>query len=94
MLCCRLLPSSPDSFLDFYEDPSTFYLVLEMVLGGDLFDQITSQGRFGEGDARACVRSLLEPLAYCHSRRIVHRDIKPENIMMATLDAQDRTIKV
>ena len=64
------------------------------MLGGELFDRIGLAGRFRESDARECVRSLLEALAYCHSQKIVHRDIKPENILMASRDANDSTIKV
>lgn len=81
-------------FIDFYEEPQTYFLVLEKVPGGELFDRIISEGRFCEKDAVGCIRSLLEALAYCHSRKIAHRDIKPENILFASLDAKDRTIKV
>lgn len=100
----RLLCSCPSAlfsvctaalrFVDFYEEPQTYYLVLERVPGGELFDRIISQGRFYEGDARACVRSLLEALVYCHSQKIAHRDIKPENILFASVDVDDHTIKV
>lgn len=82
-----------DRFLDFYEEPNTFYLVLEKVPGGELFDRIVSAGRFGEADARACVRSLLEAVGYCHAQKVAHRDIKPENLLMASLHDDDRTIK-
>eukprot|EP00752_Nemacystus_decipiens_P002427 g2286.t1 len=84
----------PGEFIDFYEEPQTYYLVLEKVPGGELFDRIIAQGRFCEDDARSCMRSLLEALAYCHSQKIAHRDVKPENILFASLDVQDRTIKV
>lgn len=62
--------------------------------GGELFDRIVAEGRFVEDDAKACVQSLLEVLAYCHSREIAHRDVKPENILFASLDSKDRTVKV
>lgn len=81
-------------FIDFYEEPQTFFLVLEKVPGGEMFDRIVADGRFREDDARGCVRSLLGALAYCHSQNVAHRDIKPENILFASLDAQDRTVKV
>lgn len=84
----------PYRFIDFYEEPQTFFLVLEKVPGGELFERIIAEGRFMEGDARDCIRSLLEALEYCHSQQIVHRDIKPENILFANLDATDRTVKV
>ncbi|CAM9786347.1 unnamed protein product [Ectocarpus sp. 6 AP-2014] len=81
-------------FIDFYEEPQTFFLVLEKVPGGELFDRIVAEGKFTEESARACMRSLLEALAYCHSQKIAHRDIKPENILFASLDAKDRTVKL
>ncbi|CAN0455948.1 unnamed protein product [Ectocarpus sp. 12 AP-2014] len=81
-------------FIDFYEEPQTFFLVLEKVPGGELFDRIVAEGKFTEESARACMRSLLQALAYCHSQKIAHRDIKPENILFASLDAKDRTVKL
>lgn len=81
-------------FIDFHEEPQTFFLVLEKVPGGELFDRIIAEGKFTEESARACMRSLLEALAYCHSQKIAHRDVKPENILFASLDAKDRTVKV
>lgn len=81
-------------FLDFYEEPSTYYLVLEKVPGGELFERIATQGKFGESIARNMVRSLLEALAYCHTQMVAHRDVKPENLLMASLDVNDQTIKV
>ncbi|CAB1106924.1 unnamed protein product [Ectocarpus sp. CCAP 1310/34] len=80
-------------FIDFYEEPQTFFLVLEKIPGGELFDRIVAEGKFTEESARAYMRSLLEALAYCHSQKIAHRDIKPENILLASLDAKDRTVK-
>ena len=59
-----------------------------------MFDRIIADGRFREEDGRACVRSLLEAVAYCHSQKVAHLDIKPENILFASLDARDRTVKV
>lgn len=84
----------PCRFIDFYEEPQNFFLVLEKVPGGELFDRIIAEGRFVEDEARACVQSLLEALAYCHSKNIVHRDVKPENILFARLQPKDYTVKV
>lgn len=81
-------------FLDFYEEVDTYYIVMERVNGGELFDKIVTVGRFSERDAREYVRSLLLALEYCHSKNVAHRDIKPENLLMASLDVEERTIKV
>lgn len=71
-----------------------FYIVMEWVHGGELFDKIVTAGRFSERDAREYVRSLLLALEYCHSRKVAHRDIKPENLLVASLDVEEHTIKV
>ena len=33
--------------------------------------------------ARVLIRTLLETLAYLHSKTIAHRDLKPENLLLA-----------
>lgn len=60
-----------------------FYLVLEYVSNGELFDFIYLTGRgFGEVLGRHIFILLLEALEACHKEGIVHRDLKPENIMV------------
>jgi calcium-dependent protein kinase len=40
--------------------------------------------RFKEADAAIIIKSVLQAIAYCHSRGIIHRDLKPENILVPT----------
>lgn len=42
------------------------YIVLELALGGELFDYIANSGRFEEPLARYFFKQLLEGLDYCH----------------------------
>lgn len=69
-----------------YEDASTYYLVMELCSGGELFDQIVARGQFSEADAVNIMRSLLDFVAYAHSKHIMHRDLKPENILLTSRD--------
>lgn len=57
------------------------------VTGGELYDRITSLGRFTEDRARMVFRQIAEAVAYLHSQDIAHRDLKPENILMKSPDS-------
>lgn len=63
----------------FYEDGDAFYIVTELMTGGELFDRIVSRSVYGEREARDIVRTLAEALDYCHAHGVVHRDLKPES---------------
>eukprot|EP00607_Mallomonas_marina_P006248 CAMPEP_0182437152 /NCGR_PEP_ID=MMETSP1167-20130531/84846_1 /TAXON_ID=2988 /ORGANISM="Mallomonas Sp, Strain CCMP3275" /LENGTH=455 /DNA_ID=CAMNT_0024629957 /DNA_START=152 /DNA_END=1519 /DNA_ORIENTATION=- len=58
------------------------FIVLELVTGGELFDKIVNEGRFGEEKARFYFRQLVEGVEYCHGLGICHRDLKPENLLL------------
>lgn len=60
------------------------YIVLELVNGGELFDQIATNGRLKEDEARSYFQQLIKAVDYCHSRGVYHRDLKPENLLLDT----------
>jgi serine/threonine protein kinase len=62
--------------------PTTIYLVIELVTGGELFDKILEEGRMDESVARTYFRQLIEGIEHCHMRNVVHRDLKPENLLL------------
>lgn len=57
----------------FYEDSSKFYLILELLDGGELFDRIVTKSSYAEHEARNVVKYLLSSVKYCHDNNIVHR---------------------
>ncbi len=66
---------------DVFETGGTMYIVMELIKGGELFDNIVGRSRFTEDEARQLIKPLVDAVAYLHSLGIVHRDIKPENIL-------------
>jgi serine/threonine protein kinase len=51
---------------DIYEDEKYIYIVMELLQGGELFDQILKKEKFSEKEARDVVAPIFDALAYCH----------------------------
>ena len=67
---------------EYFEDSKRFYIVTDIIEGGELFDEITRRGHFTERDAAVLLKQVLSAIAYCHNNNIMHRDLKPENILL------------
>lgn len=59
--------------VDFFEEPDNFYVVMECIEGGELFDRIVAKTYYNEKEARDLVCLLLTVLQYIHSQNIIHR---------------------
>ena len=70
-----------------------FYLVMETMDGGELFDRIVQKSFYNEKEARHVCGILLEALSYCHDRRVAHRDLKPENLLLRS-KTDDSSVKI
>jgi len=64
------------------EAKDALLMVMEMVLGMELFDMIIALSGLNESEACAVFIQIASALAYMHKRGVVHRDIKPENILV------------
>nr|XP_058908844.1 5'-AMP-activated protein kinase catalytic subunit alpha-2 isoform X3 [Kogia breviceps] len=62
--------------------PTDFFMVMEYVSGGELFDYICKHGRVEEMEARRLFQQILSAVDYCHRHMVVHRDLKPENVLL------------
>lgn len=60
------------------------FLVMELVRGGELFDQIVQNRTLNEIEAKYIFRQLLEGVGYMHTKNVIHRDLKPENILISS----------
>ncbi|XP_036007194.1 calcium/calmodulin-dependent protein kinase type 1D [Fundulus heteroclitus] len=71
---------------DFYESRTHYYLVMQLVSGGELFDRILDKGAYTEKDASKVIKQVLVAVGYLHENGIVHRDLKPENLLYYNMD--------
>ncbi|OAX42918.1 Pkinase-domain-containing protein [Rhizopogon vinicolor AM-OR11-026] len=68
--------------ISFSESPEHYFLVMELMEGGELFHQIVKLTYFSENLARHVILQVAHGIRYLHEERgVVHRDIKPENLL-------------
>jgi serine/threonine protein kinase len=79
---------------DMYEDNSHFYLVMDLISGGELFDHLSQDGAYSEADAARLIFEIASALAFLHGVGVVHNDLKPENIMLCSRNRRGGTIKL
>jgi calcium/calmodulin-dependent protein kinase I len=65
-----------------FKEQKYYFLVTELLEGGELFDRIVLKEAYNEKEARNVCKVLFEALAYCHQKHIAHRDLKPENLIL------------
>ena len=68
-----------------FQTKSKVYLVMEYLIGGELFSRLENRAFFVESEARFYAAEVALAIEYLHSIGIIHRDLKPENVL---LDAQ------
>ncbi|MBN3279822.1 AAPK2 kinase, partial [Polyodon spathula] len=68
--------------------PTDFFMVMEYVSGGELFDYICKHGRVEDTEAHRLFQQIISAMDYSHRHMVVHRDLKPENVL---LDANKNT---
>ncbi|KAG8990747.1 hypothetical protein FRB90_001629, partial [Tulasnella sp. 427] len=68
--------------ISFSESQEHYFLVLELMEGGELFHQIVKLTYFSEHLARHVILQVAKAIRHLHEEKgVVHRDIKPENIL-------------
>lgn len=65
-----------------FHDPKKMYLILEYAGKGELYKELTREGKLSEFRSATIVYEVADALKYCHVNDIIHRDIKPENILV------------
>lgn len=79
--------------LDFYEEEEYFYVVMEYMGGGDVFERICAKEKYTENDARNLTKVLLKATRCMHEAGVAHRDLKPQNLLLTSKE-DDAHVKV
>ena len=66
-----------------FQDPTSLYILLEYVPGGELRSKMRRHGRFSEQVTRFFVAAIATAIDHLHVNvGVAHRDLKPENILL------------
>lgn len=66
----------------FIDDSHYCIIIMDLLEGGEVFDQIVEKTHLSESVSRHIVTQLMDAVMYLHEDLgIVHRDIKPENLL-------------
>lgn len=66
----------------FKQDDKRLYIVLEYVVGGELFSHLRKAGKFPNDVAKFYAAEVILAFEYIHSMDILYRDLKPENLLL------------
>ncbi|KAF8979898.1 hypothetical protein BGZ46_004876 [Entomortierella lignicola] len=65
-----------------FQDDENLFMVLDLMLGGDLRFHLERAGPMREDVVRFYVAEVALALNALHARRIIHRDLKPDNVLL------------
>nr|XP_028578737.1 hormonally up-regulated neu tumor-associated kinase homolog A-like isoform X3 [Podarcis muralis] len=64
------------------ETENSYYMVMELCLGGDLMDRICEKKKLEEREVKKYTRQIMSAVEHLHHHGIVHRDLKIENFLL------------
>jgi serine/threonine protein kinase len=67
---------------EIYEDTHRVYLVMELMIGGELFEKISKMTDYSEPYAGKIMKQLFHIILQLHKVDIIHQDLKPENLLL------------
>jgi len=74
-----------------FEDHRNIYLIMELCIGGELFDRIIEAGHFTEVQAATLMQQIVKAIFFMHESHICHRDLKPENFLFSSKEKIEKS---
>ena len=65
----------------FFDEATMFYLVMDLIEGGELFERIVQKEFYSEKEARDLIRILVDTIKYCHDQ-VSARHMKYEHVQL------------
>lgn len=78
---------------NFFHSEDYYYIVLELMEGGELFERVVTKTRLKESTAKLYFYQMLLAVQYLHENGVSHRDLKPENVLLSS-NAEDCCVKI
>lgn len=67
-----------------HRDSEYVYMMMEPVLGGELFTVLRTRGCFSDNEAKFYAANVILAFEYLHKKNIAYRDLKPENLLIGS----------
>ncbi|KAJ1032624.1 hypothetical protein NDA16_000647 [Ustilago loliicola] len=65
-----------------FQDSKNCYMLMEYVVGGEIFSYLRRAGQFSADVARFYISTIVLAIEYLHKNKVVYRDLKPENLLI------------
>jgi tRNA A-37 threonylcarbamoyl transferase component Bud32 len=78
----KLIHNNIARLYDYHEDKKAFYLILEYIENGTLFNKIQKSNGLPEERALKYFIQVSSAIFFLHENQLIHRDIKPENCLI------------
>lgn len=87
---CRLTHPHVVRFLDTDNEQNLSYIVMELLIGQTLREQLRARGSLSMPEVSSIVAQAALGLSAAHEANIVHRDVKPSNLFMALVEGSQQ----
>src|SRR5688572_14642617 len=67
---------------DFWRDPTGAYLVMRLLRGGSLKENLAGKGPWDLESNQRLLAQIASALSLAHRNGVIHRDLKPANILL------------